>query len=432
MVTNTIGHIEMFSVTSVAAMAKAYAFRMTTAADDAHLVHLGTLLEAEIHGVARGVVDSIRSGVEFYRTNHIVSDDELFDTAAAHLRFAFQAMQRGSSVDTSPASETGRKRAETGVPMTAVMDAFRVGSHHGWTLMVETAENHPTITGPTLLRATERFWEAQDRYTEAMTAAYHERATHQVLENAAEQAALAEALLEGRPLGDHSLWDVAALLQIPARGPYVVIAAQVPKVGKQALPRIQAQLRDIGVFSAWRLLPDLHIGIAHIPAPPTLTDAVELLRRATTTRIGVSPLFSDLADTAQSLRYARVAMDSPTAGGNPVCVFENSVLGIAAVSAPEVTRKIAELTLGSFHNLNHEERRSLLDTFAAWLDSDGSADGAGRILFCHPNTVRNRLRRIEDHTGKSLSNPRELAELCLAFEVAARLGDERSSHLPSN
>jgi DNA-binding PucR family transcriptional regulator len=39
---------------------------------------------------------------------------------------------------------------------------------------------------------------------------------------------------------------------------------------------------------------------------------------------------------------------------------------------------------------------------------------------CHQNTIRNRLRRIEECTGRSLTMPRELAELYLAFEVCDR------------
>jgi len=46
---------------------------------------------------------------------------------------------------------------------------------------------------------------------------------------------------------------------------------------------------------------------------------------------------------------------------------------------------------------------------------------AAAALFCHPNTVRHRLRRIEEHTGRSISAPLDLAELCLAFEIDAQL-----------
>jgi DNA-binding PucR family transcriptional regulator len=46
----------------------------------------------------------------------------------------------------------------------------------------------------------------------------------------------------------------------------------------------------------------------------------------------------------------------------------------------------------------------------------------GELLFCHPNAVRYRLHRIESNApGRSLSKPRDVAELCLAFEVHRRL-----------
>jgi PucR C-terminal helix-turn-helix domain len=51
-------------------------------------------------------------------------------------------------------------------------------------------------------------------------------------------------------------------------------------------------------------------------------------------------------------------------------------------------------------------------------DSGGSASQAAARLFCHPNTVRHRLRRISAATGRSLSAPRDVAELCLAPDAA--------------
>jgi DNA-binding PucR family transcriptional regulator len=51
------------------------------------------------------------------------------------------------------------------------------------------------------------------------------------------------------------------------------------------------------------------------------------------------------------------------------------------------------------------------------VDNDGSIPNTAAQLYCHPNTVRYRLHRIEQRTGRSLSVPRELAELCLAFEI---------------
>jgi sugar diacid utilization regulator len=260
-------------------------------------------------------------------------------------------------------------------------------------------------------------WQAQDVYTDAMTVAYRRQAIQQALEDEAERSALTEALLQARITDDRSLWEVAQLLRLPQKGPYVVIAAQCPSAGKQALPGIHAMLRSIDIFSAWRLLPDLQVGIAHVPADTERAALKELLARVATTRVGISPAYSDLADTAQALRYARGAVNAQGADAGMVTVFDDSVLAVAAVSAPEVTAKLADLVLGTFGDLSKDEKTVLFNTFRTWVDNDGSIPNTAAQLYCHPNTVRYRLHRIEERTGRSLSAPRELAELCLAFEV---------------
>jgi len=102
-------------------------------------------------------------------------------------------------------------------------------------------------------------------------------------------------------------------------------------------------------------------------------------------------------------------------------VFDDSVLGVAAVSAPEVTSKLASIILGPFDDMPVEDKDVLFTTFRAWVDHDGSVPETAAALYCHPNTVRYRLRRFEERSGRSLTVPRELAELCLAVEIYQRL-----------
>ncbi|MBV8178218.1 MAG: helix-turn-helix domain-containing protein, partial [Mycobacterium sp.] len=138
-------------------------------------------------------------------------------------------------------------------------------------------------------------------------------------------------------------------------------------------------------------------------------------------RVGVSARFDDLTEVAQGLRYARLAMRGRSEPQLPVTVFDGSILGTAAVSAPEVMTKLVAPVLEGFRDLSEDERDLLFETFRVWLDNDGSVRAAGDLLFCHPNTVRYRLRRIEQRTDRSLSCPRDLAELCLVLEVFRRL-----------
>jgi DNA-binding PucR family transcriptional regulator len=83
--------------------------------------------------------------------------------------------------------------------------------------------------------------------------------------------------------------------------------------------------------------------------------------------------------------------------------------------------KSAAVVLDGFDDLPDQVRDRLFDTFRAWVDNDASMSASAEVLSCHPNTVRKRLRRIEERTGRSLSRPRDVIELSLALEVHRRL-----------
>jgi DNA-binding PucR family transcriptional regulator len=152
-----------------------------------------------------------------------------------------------------------------------------------------------------------------------------------------------------------------------------------------------------------------------------LAALVEVLRQVATARVGISPPFQGLTETSDALRFARLAVTGKPLTESLVAVFDDTPLAIAAVSAPEAMGKIRSSVLGPLDALPAEERTVLLNTFRAWVEAGGSTNETAGKIFCHPNTVRHRLRRIEELTGRSLSRPRDLAELCLAFEVERRL-----------
>ena len=85
-------------------------------------------------------------------------------------------------------------------------------------------------------------------------------------------------------------------------------------------------------------------------------------------------------------------------------------------------QRLATEVLGPLDTLADAERYTLLETLRVWVDVGGSATKAANVLYCHANTVRLRLRRIEDKTGRRLDRPGDLAALCLALEVRAPAG----------
>ena len=242
-----------------------------------------------------------------------------------------------------------------------------------------------------------------------------------MLGEASQRPLLIDSLLEGRVRDCWSVWEVASHLRLPTNGPFVVVAAEVSAAGNEALHEVESKLRSLDVHSAWRLLPDVQVGIVHLTSDQHLDEVVELMARIADGRVGVSARFDDLRDAPQALHFATVTMQGPTSHGLPVAVFDGSILATAALSAPELMVKSAGIALDGFGDLPEAEREALFETFRVWQDNDASINVTAERLFCHPNTVRQRLRRIEKHTGRSLSRPRDVAELCLMFEVRLRL-----------
>jgi DNA-binding PucR family transcriptional regulator len=71
---------------------------------------------------------------------------------------------------------------------------------------------------------------------------------------------------------------------------------------------------------------------------------------------------------------------------------------------------------------------ALTETLDAYLDSGGAIEACARKLFVHPNTVRYRLKRIADFTGRDPTLPRDAYVLRVAATVG-RLG--RHAYHPS-
>ena len=97
----------------------------------------------------------------------------------------------------------------------------------------------------------------------ALVASYRDEQKRQLLAEGSQRLSLVDALLEGRAFDEWSLREVAGHLRLPINGPFVVVAAHVPIVGDEPLPEIESKLRSLDIFSAWRLLPDVQVGIVH-------------------------------------------------------------------------------------------------------------------------------------------------------------------------
>jgi hypothetical protein len=348
-------------------------------------------------------------------------DDARVDACTANIRSVLAVMAAGTDFDPTSATHTGAVHVHRRMALSSLIEFYRIAFRRLWNVLADEAAIHVGMDGEALHSLTSKLHAAEDLFMSAVVAGYREEQQRQLRCETSQRASMIDSLLHGRILDDWNLWEAASLLRLPSSGPFVVIAAEVPAVGAEALPEIESKLHSLDVNSAWRLFPDVQVGIVHSKSDSHRDKVLGLISRMPADRVGVSAQFDDLRDTPQALHFAKVTLRGRAAGRSNVAVFDGSILAIAAVSAPEVMLKCVGTALDCFYELPDDDREILFETFRVWQDSDASMRASAEVLLCHPNTVRHRLRRIERHTGRSLSRPRDVAELCLAFEVRRRL-----------
>jgi len=337
------------------------------------------------------------------------------------VRSVVAAMADPTVFDPQSAIQSGADQARTRVAVPSVIEGDRIGFRRLWQIFVDEAARHPAVDYQTLHQMTVNLYAVEDLFETAKFSGYRDHQRRQALEEMSQRSVMIDSLLHGHNHDAWTLWEIANYLRLPTEGPFVVVVAEVRDVGYEALPEIESKLRCMDVYSAWRLLPDLQVGIAHVASEHHLNRIIALLTRMATHRVGVSARFHDLRDTTLGLHFAKVSLRGLAPAAAKVAVFDGSMLATAAVSAPAAMVKSAAAVLDGFGDLPDEEREILFETFRVWLDNDASVRASADVLFVHPNTVRKRLHRIERRTGRTLSRPRDVIELTLALEVHSRL-----------
>ncbi|WP_344113420.1 helix-turn-helix domain-containing protein [Kribbella alba] len=383
---------------------------------DRQIARLATALLSRLDELAETMAEWIQGEVTAYVDSELVPYADLREDCRAQLRSILPTLCGPEAADISYARHSGRQRAALGVPLAKVMEAYRVGGRFIWEALVAEAQNTRLLGSEALVRAASRIWLILDDFTDAMAGAYRDAVAERIVAQEHERSALVAALLEARITEHETLWEAAEILRISHRGPFVVVAAEVPEVGRRAFPDMEVRLRSVGMSSAWRLLADLQVGIVVLPESGRMDQLVAALTVHAEHRVGVSPRYSRLDGTREALRFAKFAILG-TAAGTKVTLFDSSPLAVTAASTPEVMARIVNSTLGPLDTTPAADREVLLDTLEAWRDCGGSTERAAKQLFVHPNTVRQRLRRIAELTGCTLTAPRDVARLCLALEA---------------
>ena len=90
---------------------------------------------------------------------------------------------------------------------------------------------------------------------------------------------------------------------------------------------------------------------------------------------------------------------------------------ILSLQDDEALRLYCDSLLGPLENGGGEYGDELLRSLEAFIDQNGQWERAARELYCHRHTLRYRIRRIEELTGRDLGRARDRIEFWLALRA---------------
>jgi GAF domain-containing protein/sugar diacid utilization regulator len=142
--------------------------------------------------------------------------------------------------------------------------------------------------------------------------------------------------------------------------------------------------------------------------------------------VGISDPTTDTASYPGAFEEARAAADiGPLLRGGPGVTEFHGLGGYRYVlTSPDMVRTIDRRRLDRLVAYDARRGTTLLDTLERFLDERGNVVGTARSLYIHPNTLRQRLERIEDESGFDLEREDWLS-LAIAVKVV-KLGLLRS------
>ena len=338
-----------------------------------------------------------------------------------HIRRGIEAMAGVDNATHHTAElwrETGRRRAQQGIPMELVLNAYTLGTRVLWeALLAQGAQDD--VDEQVLLVAGQRVWSALDVQNAVFIEAYRRESVRLHRRDLQRQQSTLDALVEGRGADPDFAQEAREVLGIT--GEMAVACVVAPYDGSLDEPLIAPadRLERLGIISHWHVRGGLYFGLLAGDLPPrrrARRPAGSAGHRPGGRRVGPD----GVAGFATAFQLAARATDTVPAGEPCVVAVSQRLPEVLLAGSPEVAALLVRETVAPILAQPPHVAETLRQTLAALLEHDGSAKHAAEALYCHRNTVIYRAKQIEELTGRSLSDPRDKLLLSLGLLVQGR------------
>lgn len=306
------------------------------------------------------------------------------------------------------AVDVGVSRARAEIPIESLMTAIRLDFSVLWAELTRLAADDDAAL---LVRHTETVWHVVDSYASQTQATYVAERQRMLSEaSSVRQGYVAAVFGQDRP-GPEMLARIAAEIGVPEDGPLGVAVA----LGEDA-PALRvavALAARAGGHVLTHPLADGLIAFWPVDGKPG-SPATETTERLRGSRCGLVERTAGLAGLTVAARFARelaaVAEDADVGA----LTLERSWTRIARLRLAEAGMSVASDVEEALDRCGRVERERLVAAVTTYL-ATGSVAESTRRLFCHRNTLMNRLGRFAELTGIDVTVPNQAARLVVAW-----------------
>jgi sugar diacid utilization regulator len=403
---------------------------LTETVRDAHIAQAAERLRARLDQVTHLMVERMISDVPVYRR---LPPDGIADVealAARNTRVLSAALRAGTHLDRDElryVAEHVRERVRRGVSLEEMLHAYRVAINTFW----EEAIAEGVALGfsrDAALELARRTSELTDDLTTHAAETYVREVSRLRALSDQEARDLLELLLQGE-VDAEALATHHAAPGLDSAESLVVVVGRIARTDRTESDALEAAATAItGALATGHAsaLVAVRTGVVVAVAPaeagvsiaPRLTEVHERLRA------GGTELFCGLSTPRPSLARVPAAFDqaalavSRASAAQPVVslaelpVVQNLLLGATGTMRALLTSMAEEIDLDG-----RETAAGMRTTLRAYADASMNLTRAAESLHVHPNTLRYRLGRIRERSGRDPYDFNQLVDLLCLLDL---------------
>lgn len=301
----------------------------------------------------------------------------------------------------------GKGEADEGRSLDSFQAALRIGARVTWRRVCELFEVH-RLPPDVLISLGETVFLHLDEMAAATASGYTEARLHAAGELQQRRGRLIDLLTADPAVSPEAVADLARTAQWPLPREIAVAVVDLPEGSGSVRPIVPSEF--LARF-------DGQPGVVIVPDPqgPGRERAVAGALRGLNAALG--PTVS-LDSGARSLRWALDALDLARRGvlpGTGLVRCTDHLATLLLFRDEDLVDALARQYLGPLDAVRPPQRERLAETLLCWLSCARNASEVAQRLAVHPQTVRYRLRQLEEVFGDQLRDPTAQFEMQLVL-----------------